>query len=514
MRLNRRLVPLLLVLLAGGVMAYRLAAKPLWNDEAFSYFVARHGLAAAVRFISQDTQPPLYYLLLSLWLPIGHGVAALRLLSVLAMALAVLPLYAAARRLFDDRTAAVAGLLFALTPLVVGWAQKVRPYPLQTLFLAIAFCGFVEVWCAPEAHADRIGQGMARAVRTRRWGAARADLGWLACALGGAGAMLTQQPAGFFLLGCNCAVLFAVLPRPWLHWRWLVNWTVSQLVLIGVWLLWLPEFLHQIAINMTPEQIALRHTNFLINGTDVVGNLVGVFGIASLWRGEPVALVLQLGAAALGAALLLLGRRPGAPVHATKAMPLLVPLLVPVVVCVLGFLLVSPVLGYVIADFIFLWLPYSVLIAYAVVHMRPRLLGVGLLGVLLLADAWGLRNYFQTPNQPTAQVAAVVRAGMRPGDGVILSDNAAMRWTLGYYLGARRRELVGLDVTAEWDLDRLLRTPASAFGQQRDWVVLPGHQPSAVSLDVLAQRMRLLSRTKIGEATVLLFESDRSPGTK
>lgn len=127
MRLNRRLVPALLVLLAAGVMSFRLAHKSLWNDEAFSFFVARGGPAAAVRFIAQDTQPPLYYLALSLWLRLGHGIAVLRALSVLALALAVLPLYGAARRLFDARTAAVAGLLFALTPLVAGWAQKARP---------------------------------------------------------------------------------------------------------------------------------------------------------------------------------------------------------------------------------------------------------------------------------------------------------------------------------------------------------------------------------------------------
>lgn len=355
---------------------------------------------------------------------------------------------------------------------------------------------------------------MARALRSRRIGAARTDLGWLACALGGGLGMLTQQPAGFFLLGLNVAVLCAALPRPWQHVRWLLNWTVSQLVLIGVWLLWLPWFLRQIAINLTPEQIAVRHTNFLIDGAGVLGNLEGVFGIANFWRAEPVALAVQLGAAVLGAVLLLRTRR-ASPIHARRAMPVLVPLLVPVVVCVLGFLLVYPVFGYVIGQFVFLWLPYSVLLAYAVVHLRPRFAGAALLGVLLLGDVWGLRNYYETPNQPTDQVAAVIRRGMQPGDGVILSDNAAMRWTLAYYLGpARRRHLVGLDIAAEWDFDRLLRTPAAAFHQKRDWVVLPGGQPSAIALDVLAQRMRLVSRTQIGEATVLLYASGTEAGRR
>jgi mannosyltransferase len=495
-----RYLPLgLLFLLAAAVMFFRLADKSLWNDEAFSFFVARRGPAAAVRFIAQDTQPPVYYLALSVWLGLGHGVLPLRALSALAAALTVLPLYAAARRLFGARTAAVAGLLFALTPLVANWGQKARPYALQTLFLAVAYWGFVEVYCASAARDAWIGQGLARALRTRRIGAARTDLAWLACGLGGALAMLTQQPAGFFLLGLNVAVLLDALPRLWANRRWLINWTVSQLVLIGVWLLWLPWFLVQIRINLTPAQIAARHTNFLIDGWGVVSNLEGLFGVGSLWRAETPFLALQIGLGVVGAVLL---------IRAGRAIPVLVPLLVPLVVCVFGFLLLNPVFGYVIGEFVFNWLPYSILLAYALVHVRPRPAAAAVFGLLLLGDIWGLRNYYEMPDQPTAQVAAVIRRHMRAGDGVILSDNAAMRWTLAYYLGPRRRrQLVGLDVVAEWDFDRLLRTPAAALRQTRDWVVLPGAQPPSVDLALLRQRMRLVLRDRIEGATVLLFEA-------
>ena len=442
---------------------------------------------------------PCYYLALSFWLRLGHGVLALRALSVAAMALAVLPLYSAARRLFDARIATVAGLLFATTPLVVGWAQKARPYALQTFLLSIAFWGFIEVYCAEAALQEWIGAGVLRAFRTRRIAAARTDLGWLACALGGGLAMLTQQPAGFFLLGCNCAVLLLAAPRLWANRRWLINWTLSQLALIGVWLLWLPWFLQQVETNLTPARIAARHTNFLITGAAVMGNLKAVFGIGGLWRAEPAFLAVQVACAALGVVLLIRARR---------AIPVLVPLLIPVVVCVLGFLLVHPIFGYVIGDFIFTWLPYSILLAYAIVRMRPRWIGAALLGVILIGDAWGLRNYYLTPNPPINQVAAIIRRQMQPGDGVILAENTAMRWGLAYYLGPRRRQLAGLDVTTEWDFDRLLRTPAAALRQARDWVVLPGHEPAAVDLRLLAPRMRLVSRDRIGEATVLLYATN------
>ena len=497
MRLSRLASPILLVALAAGVMFFRLADKALWNDEAFSFFVAQHGIAATVRFIAQDTQPPVYYLVLSQWLRLGHGIFALRALSALAMALAVVPLYGAARRLLDARTATIAGILFALTPMVANWAQKARAYALQTFLLSIAFWGFAVIFTAPEARRDWIGQGLLRAARTRDPRAAVTDLGWLAVGLGGGLAMLTQQPAGFFLLGLNVAAALAALPRPAGRWRWLANWTVSQLLVVAVWLTWLPWFLAQIRTNLTPAQIALRHTNFLTNWGGVIGSLQGLFGVSSLWRAAPLFLAVQLVAAVLGAVAL---------IRAGRAIPVLVPLLVPPIVCVAGFWLIHPVFGYVIGEFVFSWLPYAVLLAAAASRARPRVAAIALVTMILAGDLWGLRNYYESPNQPTDRVAAMIRGRMRPGDGVILSDNVAMRWVLAYYLGpARQSALAGLDTSAEWDFDRLIRTLPAALRQRRDWVVLPGGQPSSVPLASLRARMRQVSIDHIGAATVLLF---------
>ena len=59
MRLTRSAAPIGLVVLAALVMSFRLGSKDLWNDEAFSFFVAHRGAAATLRAISHDTQPPL-----------------------------------------------------------------------------------------------------------------------------------------------------------------------------------------------------------------------------------------------------------------------------------------------------------------------------------------------------------------------------------------------------------------------------------------------------------------------
>lgn len=393
---HRAILPLLLVALAALTMSFHLANKSLWNDEAFSFFVARGGPSAAVRFIAQDTHPPIYYLALSLWLRSGDGVLALRSLSVLALVLAVLPLYGAAQRLFDTSTAAAAGLFFALSPLIVDWAQKARPYAVQTCLLSVAFWGFAEVYCADAARREWIGQGALRAVRTHRLSGFRTDLAWLAVAVGGGFAMLAQQPAGFFLLGLNVAILLGALQRRRSNYRWLINWAVSQLLLVGVWLVWFPWFLRQIMSNLTPDQIAARHSNFLIDRSGLLVNLEGIFGIGSLWHAALPFLALLLSTATIGAVLL---------VRVRRAVPVLVPILVPICVCTLGFLLIHPVFGYIIADFAFLWIPYTMLIGYAVAHLRPRLLRAGLLGMIVLGEVWGLHNYY-LKRKPAARCTA------------------------------------------------------------------------------------------------------------
>src|SRR5271165_2191754 len=135
-----------IVLLAAILNFFHLDHTSLWNDEAFSFFAAQGELAHTMRFIANDTQPPLYYLTLNLWLGLGASVFVVRALSAAAMTLALLPLHATARRLFNERVALLASLLFAIAPLDLTWAQKARPYPLQVLLVACAFWGFIRVW--------------------------------------------------------------------------------------------------------------------------------------------------------------------------------------------------------------------------------------------------------------------------------------------------------------------------------------------------------------------------------
>src|SRR5919204_1466041 len=79
---------------------YHLGSRSFWGDEAFSVTLALKPAAEFWRVVSESqANMSLYYVLLHAWTRLDDGETTVRLLSVLAAALAVFVLYAAAARL-------------------------------------------------------------------------------------------------------------------------------------------------------------------------------------------------------------------------------------------------------------------------------------------------------------------------------------------------------------------------------------------------------------------------------
>lgn len=215
-------LPLLLTLLALGLRAARLDFQPLWWDEGYSVWFARHPLAEMARLTAQDIHPPLYYALLGSWIQLlGAGPVALRLFSVAVGTATVPVLYGVGRRLGGARVGLVAALLLAVNPLHVFYSQEVRMYALVALAAAVAV-GAAAVWLGLAAD----GQGRGR-------------LGWLVVyALAMAAALYTQYYAGFLLAGLTVAGLWALwrersgLPR-------IAAWLAAQAAIALLYLPWL-----------------------------------------------------------------------------------------------------------------------------------------------------------------------------------------------------------------------------------------------------------------------------------
>jgi len=469
-----------LTLLFGAFCVMGLGDKALWNDEAFSFFVAWRDVAHTLAMMRQDTQPPFYYLVLTFWLRLGHAPAMLRGLSVLAMTACVPLVFDAARRLLGMRVALLAVLLFVVAPQSVEWAQAARPYAVQAVCVAVGFWGFARIWTA----------------------APRAWVGWVAYVLGGGLAVLAQYPGVFFLVGCNGAMAVRVA-RAWPAERRRAKvWAFGQLALILVWLPWAADGAAQVFSHLTPEQIAAKHTLFLVDGADLTGRLTGILAIPYLWRVQPLFTALSALVAMLGVVALVRGGRGGWPVLACVA--------VPVGVCVLAWALVHPVFGYVIYTFVWLRVPYAMLLAAGLLFVRPRLLGLALGALLLAGNAWGLKNHWEAANPPLDRVAALIAPDTQPGDGLLLSTTQATRWALAYYLGPPYAGRIdGLDVSDIPAEGWPILTQAQALRDKRLWVVLPDGEEPPFPPASLAPAMRRTVRERLGN--VLVERYDRAP---
>ncbi len=156
----------ILVFTAAVIRVIGLEARSLWGDEITSLayatghsyfpwyedtqvirdaeqhrrFISLEPMYFSQRLVSvlrTETQAPLYYALLNLWLHLwGTSEIALRSLSTLFSIACVPVLYALGRRLASQKVGLLAAAIFVLSPFQVAYAQYARPYALLA-FLAL-----------------------------------------------------------------------------------------------------------------------------------------------------------------------------------------------------------------------------------------------------------------------------------------------------------------------------------------------------------------------------------------
>lgn len=152
--------------LAAALRFYRLDAESLWLDEIFSVnFVAVRSPAQVVTdVLHMDYHPPGWYLLLNGWASLwGCSDYAMRALSavlgVAAVPVAVLLCWEAFRCRY---TAGLCGLLLAISPTHLRYAQEVRMYVLLVLLWPLVIWALLRVW----RHGARWGNGTALLLAT------------------------------------------------------------------------------------------------------------------------------------------------------------------------------------------------------------------------------------------------------------------------------------------------------------------------------------------------------------
>jgi hypothetical protein len=141
-------------LLAGGIlflltalsvfMRTRYVGGQFWMDEALSVGISSHSLTSIPTVLRHDGSPPLYYLLLHIWMTgFGNTEAATHWMSIL-FGILTIPVGAwVAWSLFGRWAAFIAAVLFALNPFLTAYSQETRMYTLMALLGLLATAGLI-----------------------------------------------------------------------------------------------------------------------------------------------------------------------------------------------------------------------------------------------------------------------------------------------------------------------------------------------------------------------------------
>jgi hypothetical protein len=143
-----------------------------WIDEALTVGLASQPLHEIPGLLRLDGSPPLYYLLLHLWMQVfGTSEMATHALSLL-FALACVPVaWWAGRSLFDRRAAWMTAALAALSPFLTHFANEARMYTLVTLLALLVATSFLHAFVFGRArHTGWFVLWLILLVYTHNWG--------------------------------------------------------------------------------------------------------------------------------------------------------------------------------------------------------------------------------------------------------------------------------------------------------------------------------------------------------
>lgn len=118
-----------------------------WIDEGISVGIASHPLSQLPTLLRADGSPPLYYLLLHVWMQIfGSHEVATHALSLVFSLIAVPTAYWGGASLFGRRTGAYCAVLAAGLPYLTSYAQETRMYSLLVVLSLVVATSFVHVF--------------------------------------------------------------------------------------------------------------------------------------------------------------------------------------------------------------------------------------------------------------------------------------------------------------------------------------------------------------------------------
>jgi 4-amino-4-deoxy-L-arabinose transferase-like glycosyltransferase len=441
----QRWQPAAVAALAAAVFLWQLGASSIFVDESNTLRMAQGSLDGLFDILRRfETSPPTYFLLIHGWMSaLGADQEwVARLPSALAgVALAVV-VWRLGERVFDSTTGLIAGVLTAVSPLVLGYAQQARVY--TALMLAVT----VAILCAIEAE---------RRESTR----------WLAAAAASAVLALCLHYIAAFVVG-PLALWVLVRTRFSLRWRLGVAGATAVAVVV-----WLPLMREQFGYHPNGGLGELGEFS-LSHAARVLGAPFDPRYAQDAWPAGVVGA--GVFAASVAIAAVAWGRRRSVGQELVLATAVAVP----------GFLLLASLLGrnMLVSRYATVAVPLMLIVIAAGVASAPRRLGIGLLCVALALGLWGTTQTHRSSGffPDTRGVAEHLDANWRTGDALIDSTDFGVNHSVGYYLEARAaqvepRIVAGTDA-AENALEERRRVWLLDFGAGEGAVGVPrSHEP-------------------------------------
>ena len=136
---------LLVAMAISAVLRSRYLGGQYWEDEGLSVGISSHALFSIPHVLRHDGSPPLYYLLLHVWMSaFGSTETSTHTLSLI-FGLLTIPAGAwTAWTLFGRWAGVIAMVLFALNPFLTAYSQETRMYSLMALLGLLATAGFIQ----------------------------------------------------------------------------------------------------------------------------------------------------------------------------------------------------------------------------------------------------------------------------------------------------------------------------------------------------------------------------------
>jgi len=132
---KNNLILLLIILVAIPIQLYHLDILSLWYDESFSIILAKNGIQNLWEIAKADVHPPLYYLLLHLWIKVSTNVTFIRFFSVLFAITSIIIAYLFSKEILNEKVGLFTSFSLSISPLFVHHSQEIRMYSLLLFFM-------------------------------------------------------------------------------------------------------------------------------------------------------------------------------------------------------------------------------------------------------------------------------------------------------------------------------------------------------------------------------------------